>query len=278
MSAALVLLVAAPRAAEVAAARSNAGARGLVVPYGVLLLAWFTFFYVIWGSPLPQAPYGAMMQTTPWNLVFGVPGLLFDQEYGLLPTRRPTCWRSPGSPRCGALAASGGCWRSRRRWCSARSSPRSARSGSGGAARRRRRGRWPRRCWCWRCPSPPPSPRARRLGAAGGAAPAAVDRRRHGADADLRAGRPVVSNGRDGTSALLEWWSPRWELWTLAPSFIVHEAPTALLHAAAWLAIAARGRLLSRTRAAPGPAPRRSAACGVFGAALLAAASSFRSS
>ena len=43
------------------------------------------FFYVIWGTPWPQAPYGALVQTSPWNLVFGAPGLLFDQEYGLLP-------------------------------------------------------------------------------------------------------------------------------------------------------------------------------------------------
>ncbi len=55
------------------------------IPYAALLAAWFTFFYVIWGSPLPSAPYGAMVQTSPWNLVFGAPGLLFDQEYGLLP-------------------------------------------------------------------------------------------------------------------------------------------------------------------------------------------------
>ena len=48
------------------------------------LAAWFAFFYAIWGTPLPMAPYGSLVQTTPLNLRFGAPGLLFDQEYGLL--------------------------------------------------------------------------------------------------------------------------------------------------------------------------------------------------
>ncbi len=34
----------------------------------------------------------------------------------------------------------------------------------------------------------------------------------------------LIANGRDGTSALLAWLSPRWPLWTLAPTFVEHEA------------------------------------------------------
>ena len=30
----------------------------------------------------------------------------------------------------------------------------------------------------------------------------------------------LINNARDGTSALLDFWSPRWELWSLAPTFI----------------------------------------------------------
>ena len=50
----------------------------------------------------------------------------------------------------------------------------------------------------------------------------------------------LISNARDGTSALLDFWSPRWELWSLAPSFIRQQ----LGHRVAatwlwWLAIAA---------------------------------------
>ena len=40
----------------------------------------------------------------------------------------------------------------------------------------------------------------------------------------------LINNARDGTSALLEYWSPRWELWTLAPTFIRHPWHIALLH------------------------------------------------
>ncbi len=47
--------------------------------------AWFTFFWVIWGSPNPSAPYGFSMQSSLANLRAGVPGLLFDQQFGLLP-------------------------------------------------------------------------------------------------------------------------------------------------------------------------------------------------
>ena len=57
----------------------------LLLPYGASLAGWFAFFHAIWGNPWPQAPYGDLVQTSPWNLVFGAPGLLFDQEYGLLP-------------------------------------------------------------------------------------------------------------------------------------------------------------------------------------------------
>ena len=83
-----------------------------MLPYGAMLAAWFAFFWVIWGSPRPQAPYGAMVQTTPWNLVFGAPGLLFDQEYGLLPyapvyvlaaTGLWVLWRRGGEPRAQAV-------------------------------------------------------------------------------------------------------------------------------------------------------------------------------
>jgi hypothetical protein len=241
-------------------------------PYGVLLLAWFTFFYVIWGSPLPQAPYGAMVQTTPWNLVFGAPGLLFDQEYGLLPygpayilaiTGLAALWRSGGERRLlavrvvlvfGALLGTVGAFR----------------------------------IW-WGGSAAPARPLASGLlvlalpiAAAFTAAPQGSARRaaQHlllwvgvGIAVTLTFAQEglLIANGRDGTSSLLEWWSPRWELWTLAPSFIFHEAPTALLHSAAWLAIASIAAfVLSRTRVSR-PATAALAACGVFGTALLAA-------
>ncbi len=267
-----VLLVTAPELLKWTVPSLSALAKR-VVPYGVLLLAWFTFFYVIWGSPLPQAPYGAMVQTTPLNLVFGAPGLLFDQEYGLLPyapayilaiTGLVALWRAGGERRLLALRVV---------------LVFGALLGTVGAFR----------IW-WGGSAAPARPLASGLlvlalpiAAAFAAAPQASARRaaQHlllwigvGIAVTLTFAQEglLIANGRDGTSSLLEWWSPRWELWTLAPSFIFHEAPTALLHSAAWLVIAAiAAAVLSRTRASR-PATAALAACGVFGAALAAAA------
>ena len=59
----------------------------------------------------------------------------------------------------------------------------------------------------------------------------------------------LINNARDGTSALLDFWSPRWELWSLAPSFIGQRWTIARLHHAWWLAIAfAAAFVLAGTR------------------------------
>ncbi|MEZ5288984.1 MAG: hypothetical protein R2712_30125, partial [Vicinamibacterales bacterium] len=242
------------------------------VPYALLLAAWFGFFYAIWGSPWPQAPYGAMVQTTPWNLVFGAPGLLFDQEYGLLPyapayilavTGLWTLWRDGGERRreairvvlvFGALLGTVGAFRI---WW-------------GGSA----------------APARPLASGLLLLGmpiaAAHAAAPRASAQRAAqwlllwvgvGIAVTLVFAQQglLIANGRDGTSSLLEWWSPRWALWTLAPTFIHHEAPTALLHSAVWLLIAGgAAALLARFRGSrPGTAACTAAA--VFAGALATA-------
>lgn len=242
------------------------------VPYGVLLAGWFAFFYVIWGSPWPQAPYGALVQTTPWNLVFGAPGLLFDQEYGLLPyapayilagTGLWTLWRAGGERRAlavrvvlvfGALLATVGAFRI---WW-------------GGAA----------------VPARPLASGLLVLGlpiAAAFAEARAASARRAAQHLLLWIGAGValtlvfaqdgllIANGRDGTSSLLEWWSPRWELWTLAPTFIHHEAPTALAHSFAWLALAGLAAVVLRRLKPPHPAGAAVAASAVLAGALLAA-------
>jgi hypothetical protein len=51
----------------------------------VSAFAWFGFFYAIYGTPDPRAPYGGYTQSELANLVRGVPGLLVDQQFGLLP-------------------------------------------------------------------------------------------------------------------------------------------------------------------------------------------------
>ena len=51
----------------------------------VSAVAWFGFFYAIYGTADPRAPYGGYTQSEIVNLVRGVPGLLVDQQFGLLP-------------------------------------------------------------------------------------------------------------------------------------------------------------------------------------------------
>ena len=46
---------------------------------------WFAFFYMVYGTPNPAAPYGALTQSSTANLLRGLPGVLFDQQYGLMP-------------------------------------------------------------------------------------------------------------------------------------------------------------------------------------------------
>jgi hypothetical protein len=48
-------------------------------------VAWFGFFYEIYGTPNPAAPYGLLTQTSVGRLTVGFPGLLFDQQFGLVP-------------------------------------------------------------------------------------------------------------------------------------------------------------------------------------------------
>ena len=47
--------------------------------------AWFLFLQIIYGTPNPSVVYGGNTSTAPGNIVRGVPGLLFDQQFGLIP-------------------------------------------------------------------------------------------------------------------------------------------------------------------------------------------------
>jgi hypothetical protein len=242
----------------------------IVAPYAVSLVGWFTFFYVIWGIPLPMAPYGALVQTSPLNLVFGAPGLFFDQEYGLLAfapvyilaaTGLYQMWRTGGESRrqaieiiavFGALVATVGAFR----------------------------------IW-WGGTSAPARPLASGLlllalpiATAFRSAPAGSARRaaQHlllwisvgiGITLALAQDGLLINNGRDGTSSLLEYWSPRWELWTLAPTFILREASTAWLHSLWWLAIAGGAGWFLATRKTVKPGVAALTAVATFAFALL---------
>jgi hypothetical protein len=56
----------------------------VAVPCVVSLGGWFSFFKIIWGTFSPAAPYGIQRETRLEYLPQGAPGLLFDQEYGVL--------------------------------------------------------------------------------------------------------------------------------------------------------------------------------------------------
>ncbi|MGH9331890.1 MAG: hypothetical protein ACRD09_15735, partial [Vicinamibacterales bacterium] len=69
--------------------RSRDGARGAAAFLAIPLLSaalWFSFFYAIYGTPDPRAPYGTFARTqASWAFVpDGLLGVLFDQQFGLL--------------------------------------------------------------------------------------------------------------------------------------------------------------------------------------------------
>jgi hypothetical protein len=223
----------------------------VVVPYAASLAGWFSVFQWIWGTPWPQAPYGGLVQTEISNLAFGVPGLLFDQEYGLL-AYAPV-----------QVLAGVGLWRM---WRSGGESARQAGEivvtfaallATVGAFR----------IW-WGGSAAPGRPLtsgllllALPIGVAFRAAPSGSARRAaHHVLLWLSLGVAgllamtqdgfLTTNGRDGSSSLLEYLSPHWPLWSALPSFILHTPLTALTHTVVWLAIlAAAAAALARTRA-----------------------------
>lgn len=50
----------------------------------IAALAWFAYFWAIWGSPSPAAPYGADTSTSASYVLRGLIGLLVDQQFGVL--------------------------------------------------------------------------------------------------------------------------------------------------------------------------------------------------
>lgn len=64
--------------------RTPRRAAALVLPYAVSIALWLGFFWWLYGTPLPTAPYGAAHQMSLANLSAGLPGLFADQEYGAL--------------------------------------------------------------------------------------------------------------------------------------------------------------------------------------------------
>ncbi len=57
----------------------------LAVPV-VAAAAWFAYFWVIWGTPSPAAPYGKDLDSSLTYIGRGVTGLLVDQQFGVITT------------------------------------------------------------------------------------------------------------------------------------------------------------------------------------------------
>jgi hypothetical protein len=84
-----------------------------VLPAAAGAAAWFAFFYVIYGTPSPAAPYGTYTQTAWHQIPPGLLGLLVDQQFGLLAAAPvlllvvpaiPRLFRPPASDRSAQLA------------------------------------------------------------------------------------------------------------------------------------------------------------------------------
>jgi hypothetical protein len=68
----------------VRAPRDRGRLAAIVAPGTVLVVAWLGWFAWLWGTPSPTAPYGSAHQMALWHLMAGLPGLFFDQEYGIV--------------------------------------------------------------------------------------------------------------------------------------------------------------------------------------------------
>ena len=57
----------------------------VAVPGAVSAALWFGFFYAIYHTFSPSAPYGTYTQMAVVNLTRSIPGFLFDEQFGLIP-------------------------------------------------------------------------------------------------------------------------------------------------------------------------------------------------
>lgn len=78
----LGLLAAKPRGP----ARRSCSVSGFLAVPVLAALAWFGYFWTIWGTPNPLAPYGPDTETSLSYIARGLAGLAFDQQFGVLTT------------------------------------------------------------------------------------------------------------------------------------------------------------------------------------------------
>ena len=257
-----------------AGARARAGASARTARCS---LAWFAFFYVIWGTPCRRRPTARWCRRRPGIWCSARRACCSTRSMACCRTRLPTCWRPLVSGRCGAPAVSGALLAIRvvlvfgallgtvgafRIWWGGSASPsRPLASGllvlvlpiaaAFADAPRARRGERPSICcsgwasawrvsWAWR---------------------------RRGCCSRTRGtARQASSNGGRRAG----------RLWTLAPTFIYHEAGTALLHRGVVDDCGNRCAVVLRAAADPGPGHRRAGGLRGAGAGLAPRRWSFR--
>ena len=243
---AVIVLALSRRAWKTGGVTSAAAVAG---PYLASIWLWLGFFYVVWGSPLPSAPYGPDHQTALANLVVGFPGVLVDQEYGVLPYAPAIALAFPG---LWILWRDGGVGRERAIETAAAFLALSGTVGAfaiwwGGSAPPGRElvagllllapplARWdqhvsqaPVRRWI-----------VRLLAIAGAVVTVTLVVARNGL---------LIANGRDGMSELLEWLQPTRDLVLMVPSGIAGRAAPGpfLAQTAMWVVIALAGAFVAR--------------------------------
>lgn len=234
-----------------AATRRNALVRTVAVtlPNVVSLAGWFLFFKVIWGTWSPTAPYGAQRETKLEYLPAGGPGLLFDQEYGIVAFAPAllmvlpglyVLWRQRGARRrlaleivavfSGLLGVVGAfhIW-----WGGSAIVGRPLVSGLPLLL-------LPVAAQWQACATQPVRRAIQRLLLGAGTALTALL-------ASAQGGMLLVA-GRDGTSQVLEYLAPSTPVWTLLPTFLRQRPAQAWALAALWVGAALiQGRLLRFT-------------------------------
>jgi hypothetical protein len=244
----------------------------LGLPMVVSVGVWMAFFQWIWGSPFPSVVYGSQRMVGPEYLVRGAPGLLFDQEYGIVAAAPIFAAALAG---LAVMLAAGG--PARRVAIEVAGSfvallvPVAAFhiwwGGSGAIGRPVIAGIL--------LLGLPLAWLARRI-ADHAVAPAALIVLLAASWAQAlflafaQQGLLLVA-GRDGVSRLLSYWSPSWRLWSLAPSFLMQPPPIAWAFTAIWLvAMAAAAVVIWRLRRPLPPGAAGLAACTIAGGALAA--------
>jgi len=244
----------------------------LAASAAALIAGWFAFFYRIWGTFSPAAAYGGADGMSFATLLRGGPGLLFDQEYGVLP------W-APAM----VLAMAGLAMMWRARGTAARLASELALTFLAvlmtvGAFR----------LW-WGGSAVPGRPVASGVLLLG--LPIAWLAAQSFARVSVRAvcgvllvvslslavqvatgeqGR-LLHNERDASATILEWMSPTWPIWSAFPSFLVAPLASAWAKSLAWLALAAALFVLTSAarRTTMGAAILVAMAVGIAGSTVL---------